>query len=62
MKANDITIHVVGMLVVGDTNTINILGQFVTRRNVAFHGDASKRRSRINREDTVLVIDSLESL
>ena len=59
---NDIAICVVGMLVHGDADTIDILGQFVTRRNVVVHGDASKRRSGVNRDDAVLVVNFLEGL
>ena len=62
METNDITIHIAGTLVQGDADTIDILGQVVTRRDVIVHGDAAKRRSRVNRDDAVLVIDGLEGL
>ena len=62
VEMNDVAIRDVGTLVHGDTDTINILGQFVARRDVIVHGDASKRRSRVNWDDAVLVINFLEGL
>ena len=59
---NDVAVVIVGMLVHGDTNAIDILGEFITRRDIIFHGDAAKRIHWIDREDAVLVVDVLKSL
>ena len=62
VETNDVAIHIVGTLVHGDADTINILGQIVAGRNVIVRGDTSKRRSGVNRDDAVLVINFLEGL
>ena len=62
VEADDIAVHVVGTPVHRDADAINVLGEFITRRDVIFHGDAAKRRLQINQEDAVLVVDILESL
>ena len=62
MEANNIAVCFVGMPVHWDADTIDILGQFFTRRDVIVHGDASKGRSQINQENAVLGVDILEGL
>ena len=59
---NEIAVVIVGMLVHGDTDAIDILGEFITRRDIIFHGDAAKRRCWIDWDDAVLVVDVLKSL
>ena len=43
VEVNDIAVVIVGMLVHRDADAINILGEFITRRKVTFHGDAAER-------------------
>ena len=62
VKANDIAIHVIGMLVRRDTDTIDVLGQFISSRDVIVCGDISKRRSGVNQDDAVLGVDVLDGL
>ena len=62
VEANNVAVVIVRMLVHRDANAIYILGEFITGRDVIFHGDAAKKRCQIDWEDAVLVVDILESL
>ena len=62
VEANDVAVVIVGMPVHRDADAIYILGEFITGRDVTFHGDAAKRRCHINREDAVLVVDIIKNL
>ena len=46
----------------GSTDAIHLLRKLVTRWDIAFHHNAATRRSCINQENVVFVVDCLEDL
>ena len=62
VEANDVAVCIVGTPVHRDADAIDILGELITRRDISFHGDASKGRLWIDWEDAVLGVDILENL
>ena len=62
VKADRVVGVIVSAFVGGVADAVNIVGEFVTRRDVAVHGKAAKVGGRVNGDDGVLAIDFLKDL